>query len=60
MVQSQVLCGDWYLPDGTRVGFGGGTRFLVNRGPKIIYGQQFNGSVRLFLQIQSCIRTRSF
>ena len=22
--------GDWYFPDGTAVGFGGGTRFLVN------------------------------
>ena len=41
--------GDWYFPDGRRVEFGGGTRFLVNRGPnEVINGQQFNGSVRLF------------
>ena len=41
--------GDWYFPDGRRVQFGGGTRFLVNRGPnEVINGQQFNGSVRLF------------
>ena len=41
--------GDWYFPDGTRVRFGGGTRFLVSRGPnEVINGQQFNGSVRLF------------
>ena len=42
-------CGDWYFPDGRRVEFGGGTRFLVNRGPnEVINRQQFNGSVRLF------------
>ena len=41
--------GNWYFPDGTTVGFGGGTRFLVNRGPnELINGQQFYGSVRLF------------
>ena len=42
--------GNWYFPDGTRVGeFGSGSRFLVNRGPnEVITGQQFNGSVRLF------------
>ena len=41
--------GNWYFPDGTIVGFGGGTRYLVNRGPnEVINGQQFNGSVRLF------------
>ena len=41
--------GDWYFPDGTTVGFGDGTRFLVNRGPnEVINGQQFYGSVRLF------------
>ena len=41
--------GDWYFPDGTRVGFGNGIQFLVNRGPnEVIMGQQFNGSVRLF------------
>ena len=42
--------GDWYFPDGTRVGeFGAGTRFMVNRGPnEVINGEQFYGSVRLF------------
>ena len=41
--------GDWYLPDGTTVGFGSGPRFLVSRGPnEVINGQQFNGSVRLY------------
>ena len=42
--------GDWYFPDGTtEVGFGGGTWFLVNRGPnEVINGEQFNGSVCLF------------
>ena len=41
--------GNWYFPDGITVGFGGGTRFLANRGPnEVINGQQFNGSVRLF------------
>ena len=41
--------GDWYFPDGRRVGFGGGTRFLVNRGPnEVINGEQLYGSVRLF------------
>ena len=41
--------GDWYFPDGRRVEFGGGTRFLVNRGPnEVINGKHFNGSVRLF------------
>ena len=41
--------GDWYYPNGSRVEFGGGTRFLANRGPnEVINGQQFYGSVRLF------------
>ena len=41
--------GNWYFPDGTTVGSGSGSRFLVNRGPnEIINGQQFSGSVRLF------------
>ena len=41
--------GNWYFPDGTTVGFGSGTRFLVNRGPnEVINGEQFYGSVRLF------------
>ena len=46
---SRTQHGDWYFPDGTTVGFGGGTQFLVNRGPnEHINGQQFYGSVRLF------------
>ena len=41
--------GDWFFPDGTTVGFGSGSRFLVNRGPnEVINGQQVYGSVRLF------------
>ena len=45
----RTVRGNWYFPDGTTVGFGGGTRFLVNRGPnEVINGEQFNGSVRLF------------
>ena len=46
--------GDWYFPDGRRVcnfdlSDSDSTRFLVNRGPnKVIGEQQFNGSVRLF------------
>ena len=45
----RAVRGNWYFPDGSTVGFGGGTRFLVNRGPnEVITGQQFNGSVRLF------------
>ena len=45
----RTVRGDWYFPDGTTVGFGSGTRFLVNRGPnEVINGEQFNGSVRLF------------
>ena len=36
----RTVHGDWYLPDGRRVRFGGGTRFLVNRGPnEVINGQ---------------------
>ena len=45
----RTVRGDWYFPDGTTVGFGSGSRFLVNRGPnEVINGQRFNGSVRLF------------
>jgi hypothetical protein len=41
--------GDWYYPDGRIIGFGDGPRFLVNRGPNEVIGEQhFNGSVRLF------------
>ena len=47
--------GDWYFPDGRRVGNlipgEDRTRFLVNKGPnefKVLDGQQFYGSVRLF------------
>ena len=50
---TRTVHGDWYFPNGTAVGFGGGTRFLVNRGPNEVIGydqqlQQFNGSVRLY------------
>ena len=50
--------GDWYFPDGTRVGLfiisRYKTRFLVNRGPnEVINGQQFNGSVHLFRRFSS-------
>ena len=47
---SRAVHGNWYFPGGTRVGeFGGGTRFMVNRGPNEVIGQQqVNGSVRLF------------
>ena len=32
--------GSWYFPNGTTVGFGGGVRFLVNRGPnEVINGE---------------------
>ena len=43
-------CGDWYFPDGRRVGFGGsGTAFQANRGPnEEIMGQTVYGSVRLY------------
>ena len=36
--------GNWYFPDGSRVGeFGSGTRFMVNRGLyEVINGQQFH------------------
>ena len=50
--------GNWYFPDGRRVrdfdhnlGDSDSTRFLVNRGPNEVIGEQqlqFNGSVRLF------------
>ena len=46
---TRTVRGDRYFPDGTTVGFGDGTRFLVNRGPnENINGQQVNGSVRLY------------
>jgi hypothetical protein len=46
----RTVRGNWYLPDGTRVGFGGsGPQFQANRGPnEEINRQQFNGSVRLY------------
>ena len=49
-VRTYTVHGDWYFPDGTTIGFSsGGTRFLVNRGPNEVIGeQQFYGSVRLF------------
>ena len=44
--------GDWYLPDGTRVGMDTGTHtfaFYANRGPnEVINGQTVYGSVRLY------------
>jgi hypothetical protein len=43
--------GDWYFPDGTRVGLdtGGGAAFQANRGPnEEINGQRVYGSVRLY------------
>ena len=40
----RTVRGDWYYPDGRRVG-SSGSGFLVNRGPN---DQQANGSVRLF------------
>ena len=44
--------GDWYFPDGTRIRDfdpSYSTRFLINRGPNEVIGeQQFYGSVRLF------------
>ena len=50
-VTARAQHGNWYFPDGTRVGeiASGGVRFMVNRGPnEIINGEQFYGSVRLF------------
>ena len=48
--------GDWYFPDGTRVAeSGGGSRFLVNRGPNEVLsnGSQVYGSVRLYRRYSS-------
>ena len=46
---TRTVSGDWFFPDGTTVGSGSGSVFLVNRGPnEVINGQQVNGSVRLF------------
>jgi hypothetical protein len=46
----RAVHGDWYLPDGRSVALATtGVRFLVNRGPNEVIGQQqFYGSVRLF------------
>jgi hypothetical protein len=46
----RTVRGDWYLPDGTRVGFGGSNAaFQANRGPnEEINGQTVYGSVRLY------------
>ena len=42
--------GNWFFPDNRIVGESG-FGFLANRGPnEVINGQQFNGSVRLFLR----------
>ena len=42
--------GDWYFPDGSRVGFGGsGAAFQANRGPnEEVNEQTVYGSVRLY------------
>ena len=51
---SRAQHGDWYFPDGSRVGEFGFEQFLVNRGPnEVINGEQFNGSVRLFRRFSS-------
>ena len=46
----RAVHGDWYFPDGNRVGFGGsGPAFQTNRGPnEEISGQTVYGSVRLY------------
>ena len=54
--------GDWYLPDGSRVGFGGsGAQFQANRGPNEVLdnaGAQVNGSVRLYRRYSPTQRGR--
>ena len=56
--------GNWYFPDGTRVhelNFGGGTLFMVNRGPnEVINGEQLYGSVRLFRRFSGIIERGRF
>ena len=46
----RTVRGDWYFPDGSRVGFGGsGAAFQANRGAnEEINGQTVYGSVRLW------------
>jgi hypothetical protein len=47
----RTVHGDWYLPDGTRLGFDNGsyTAFQANRGPnEELNGQRVYGSVRLY------------
>ena len=47
----RTVHGDWYLPNGSRVGFDTrfGRGFKANRGPnEVIDGSQVYGSVRLF------------
>ena len=46
----RTMRGDWYFPDGSRVGFGGSSpAFQANRGPnEEINGQTVYGSVRLY------------
>ena len=46
----RTMHGNWYFPDGKRVGFGGyAAAFQVNRGPnEVILGRTFYGSVRLY------------
>ena len=48
---TRTVHGDWYLPDGNRVGFDemGSRAFQANRGPnEVINGSQVYGSVRLY------------
>ena len=51
-VSPRTVRGDWYFPDGHRVGFDtawNSAAFQANRGPnEIINGRQFYGSVRLY------------
>jgi hypothetical protein len=56
----RTVRGDWYLPDGTRVGFGGSNAaFQANRGPnEEINGQTVYGSVRLYRRYNPLQRGR--
>ena len=56
--------GNWYFPDGSTVDDfvpGTATRFLVNRGPNEVIGQQqFYGSVRLFRRFSAVLERGRF
>ena len=58
----RTVRGNWYLPDGTRVGLdtGSGTpAFYANRGPnEVINGQTVYGSVRLYRRFTPAQRGR--